>query len=104
MVTTNKKGVFAVERKITVMSSEELFGALYSSIDFEKEYPELFDMIKLNRSRKTLDEIFEEYCEKLDTEIFDYRMLTDDEAELLNLPYGKTWWIDSYNNRYIKNC
>lgn len=91
-----------MERKITVMSAEEVLGSMILVLD---EYPDLMERIKKNVEDKdgySLGEILAQYYYD-GKKIVDVEMLDEQTIEFLNLPENKPWFISTFNNEYVEN-
>lgn len=88
-----------MERKITVMSAEEVLGSMLLVLD---EYPDLMERIKKNEDGYNLGEILAQYYYD-GKKIVDVEMLDEETIEFLNLPENKPWFISTFNNEYVEN-
>ena len=91
-----------MERKITVMSAEEVLGSMILVLD---EYPDLMERIKKNVEDEdgySLGEILAQYYYD-GKKIVDVEMLDEQTIEFLNLPENKPWFISTFNNEYVEN-
>lgn len=88
-----------MERKITVMSAEEVLGSMLLVLD---EYPDLMKRIKKNEDGYNLGEILAQYYYD-GNRIADIEMLNEEIVEFLNLPENKSWFISTWHDEYVEN-
>lgn len=91
-----------MERKITVMSAEEVLGSMILVLD---EYPDLMERIKKNVEDEdgyNLGEILAQYYYD-GNEIENIEMLNTQTVRFLNLPENRSWFISTWRHEYVEN-
>ena len=84
-------------KKITIMTTKEVFNSFYNDKKLREEYHENFNIIDIEKATKDefLMQIF------LDNEAVDIRRLNQVECELLNLEWQDGYYISTWNNEYL---
>ena len=91
-----------MERKITVMSAEEVLGSMILVLD---EYPDLMERIKKNVEDEdgySLGEILAQYYYD-GNEIENIEMLNVQTVRFLNLPESRSWFVSTWRHEYVEN-
>lgn len=91
-----------MERKITVMSAEEVLGSMILVLD---EYPDLMERIKKNVEDEdgySLGEILAQYYYD-GNEIENIEMLNVQTVRFLNLPENRSWFVSTWRHEYVEN-
>ena len=91
-----------MERKITVMSAEEVLGSMILILD---EYPDLMERIKKNEEDEdgySLDTILAQYYYD-GNEIENIEMLNVQTVRFLNLPENRSWFVSTWRHEYVEN-
>ena len=91
-----------MERKITVMSAEEVLGSMILVLD---EYPDLMERIKKNEEDEdgySLDTILAQYYYD-GNEIENIEMLNVQTVRFLNLPENRSWFVSTWRHEYVEN-
>lgn len=91
-----------MERKITVMSAEEVLGSMILVLD---EYPDLMERIKKNVEDEdgySLGEILAQYYYD-GNEIENIEMLNVQTVRFLNLPENRAWFVSTWRHEYVEN-
>ena len=91
-----------MERKITVMSAEEVIGYMILLLD---EYPDLMERIRKNEVNDdgySLGTILTQYYYD-GHEIVNVAMLDENMVEFLNLPSDRPWFISTWHSEYVEN-
>lgn len=91
-----------MERKITVMSAEEVLGSMILVLD---EYPDLMERIKKNvedEDRYSLGEILAQYYYD-GNEIENIEMLNVQTVRFLNLPENRAWFVSTWRHEHVEN-
>ena len=88
-----------MERKITVMSAEEVLGSMILVLD---EYPDLMEKIKKNEDEYNLGEILAQYYYD-GNEIENIEMLNVQTVRFLNLPENRSWFVSTWRHEYVEN-